>query len=109
MDDLSVSLNRSNIGRRIGNIFLNDLCFADDMCLINISSVDMQKLLGICSTYAIDHSLTNTANKSFSFYFILGTYTFCRPELYMDNLLIPNVLSVSILVPLYVKRTVIWT
>ena len=55
MDDLSVSLNSSNIGGRIGNIFLNHLCYADDLCLINLSPAGMQKLLGICSKYAIDH------------------------------------------------------
>ena len=51
----------------------------------------MQKLLGICSKYAIDHSLTYSAKKSFSLCFIPGTLKFDRPELYMDNLLITNV------------------
>ena len=49
MDDLSVSLNRSNIGERIENIFLNHLCYADDLCLVSLSSAGMQKLLSICS------------------------------------------------------------
>ena len=66
MDDLSVSLNSSNIGERFGNIFLNHLCYADDLCLISLSSASMQKLLGIWSKYAIDHSLTYNAKKSFS-------------------------------------------
>ena len=57
MDDLSVSLNSFNIEGRIGNIFPNNLCYADDLCLISSSSAGMQKLLGICSKYAIDHSL----------------------------------------------------
>ena len=47
MDDLSVSLNSSNIERRIGNIFLNHLCYADDLCLVSLLSAGMQKLLGI--------------------------------------------------------------
>ena len=58
MNNLSVSLNSSNIGGRIGSIFLNHLCYADDMCLISLASAGMQKLLGICSKYATDHSLT---------------------------------------------------
>ena len=58
MDDLSVSLNSSNIRGQIENIFLNYLCYADDLCLISLSSAVMQKLLDICSIYAIDHSLT---------------------------------------------------
>ena len=31
VDDLSVSLIRSNIGGQSGNIFLNHLCYADDL------------------------------------------------------------------------------
>ena len=69
MDDLSVSLNISNIGGRIGNIFLNHLCYADDLCLLSLSSTSMQKLLGICSKYANDHSLTYNAKISFSLCF----------------------------------------
>ena len=91
MDDLSVSLNSSNIVGRIGNIFLNHLCYADKLCLIRLSSVGMQKLLGICSKYAIDHSYTMT-KKLFSLCFIPGTLKFGRPALYiMDDLQIPNV------------------
>ena len=41
MDDLNVSLNSSNIGGRIGNIFPNHLCYADDLCLISLSSASM--------------------------------------------------------------------
>ena len=51
----------------------------------------MHKLLGICSKYAIDHSLTYNAKKKISLCFIPGTLKFCRPALYMDNLSIPNV------------------
>ena len=64
MDDLCVSVNSSDIGGQIENIILNHLCYADDLCLINLSSAGMQKLLGICSKYAIDHSLTYDAKKN---------------------------------------------
>ena len=67
MDDLTVSLNSCNIGGRFGNIFLNHLCYADDLCLISLSSAGMQKLLGICSKYAIDHSLTYNAKNCFHY------------------------------------------
>ena len=69
----------------------------------------MQKLLGICSKYIIDHSLTCNAKKSFSLCFIPGALKFDRPELYMDNLLIPYVsecMYLRKLVTLYIKRTV---
>ena len=67
MYDLNVSLNSSNIGGQFGNIFLNHLCYADDLCLISLSSAGMQKLLGIhvCSKYAIDHSLTYNSKNRF--------------------------------------------
>ena len=84
-------LNSSNIVGRIGNIFLNHLCDADNLCLISLSSVGMQKFLGICSKYAIDHSYTMT-KKLFSLCFIPGTLKFGRLALYiMDDLQIPNV------------------
>ena len=91
MDDLSVLLTSSNIGGRIGNIFLNHLCYADDLCLISLSSAGIQKLLGKCWKYAIDHCLIYSEKKSFSLCLIPGTLKFCRPEQYMDYLLIPNV------------------
>ena len=56
MDDLNVSLSISNFGEQIGNIFRNLICYADDLSLISLSFADMQKLLNVCSKYAIDHS-----------------------------------------------------
>ena len=38
MDDLSVALNNSGIGGYLGDTFLNYLCYADDICLISLSS-----------------------------------------------------------------------
>ena len=88
MDDLSVSVSSSNIGGRIGNIFLNHLCYVDDLCLGCSSFAGLQKLLNIYSMYASDHSLTYNA---FLLCFIPGTIQFGRHELYMDTLLVPNV------------------
>ena len=34
------------------------LCYADDLCLISLSSAGMQSLLDICNSYAIEHVLT---------------------------------------------------
>ena len=70
MDDLSCALNRSNIGGRIGEI-VNHLSYADDLCLICLSSAGMQKLLNVCSNYATEHSLSYNANKLYSFNFIV--------------------------------------
>ena len=57
MDDLSLMLNCSGIGGCIGTSFINHLCYADDLCLISLSSSDMQHLLIICNEYATTHKL----------------------------------------------------
>ena len=56
-DDLSTSLNNSGIGGYIGEKTINHLCYADDICLIALSSSAMQQLLNICHTYSTEHSL----------------------------------------------------
>ena len=43
-DDLSTSLNNSGIGGHIGEKTINHLCYADDICLIALSSSAMQQL-----------------------------------------------------------------
>ena len=65
MNDLSVHvlLNNSNIGGKIGGILVNHLSYADDMCLISLSSHGMIQLLNICDNFAISHSLTYDTNK----------------------------------------------
>ena len=88
MDGLSVLLNSSNIGGQIGYTFLNHLCYADDLCLISLSSAGMQKLLNICSKDAVDHSLTYNAKKSFSLCFIPS------PLIIINNPLIITILFV---------------
>ena len=54
MDGLNVLLKNSNLVRQIGHTFLNHLCYADDLCVISLSSACMQKLLNLCSKYADD-------------------------------------------------------
>ena len=55
MDYLSIKLNQSGIGRDIGGYLINYLCYADDLYLISLHFAAMQKLLDMCSTYAIEH------------------------------------------------------
>ena len=70
-DGLSVLLNCSTIGGQIGHTFLNHLCYADDLCLISLSSAGMQKLLNLCSKYTVDHSLTYNAKVQSLFRYVL--------------------------------------
>ena len=91
MDNLSCALNRSNIGGRIGGEIVNHLSYADDLCLICLSSAGMQKLLNVCSNYATEHSLSYNANKSYSLCFKATTIKFESPTLYFGQMSIPNV------------------
>ena len=55
MNDPSIVLNNSGIEEYLGDEFLNHLCYADDICLISLSSSGMQQLLNICLNYANNH------------------------------------------------------
>ena len=57
MDQLSIRLNGSGVGRDIGGHLINHLCYADDLCLIWMPSSGLQSLLDICNSYATEHVL----------------------------------------------------
>ena len=67
VNGLSVILNSFNIGGQIGYTFLNHLCYADDLCLLSLSSAGMQTLWKLCSKYAVDHSLPDNAKSLFRY------------------------------------------
>ena len=69
MDQLSTRLNGLGIGADIGGHLINHLCYADDLCLISLSSAGMQSLLDICNSYANEHVLTYNNSKSYSLCF----------------------------------------
>ena len=73
-----------------GNI-INHLRYADDLCLICISSAGIQKLLNVYSNHATEHSLLYDANKLCSLYFKATTIKFERPTLHFSQMSIPNV------------------
>ena len=55
MDGLSDKLNILEAGCYIGNICLNHIMFADDICCICPSVKGVQKLIKLCEEYAITH------------------------------------------------------
>ena len=63
--------NQSGIGGDIGDHLINHLFYADDLRLMSLSSASMQKLLDMCSTYAIEHFLTYNRSKSYPLCFKL--------------------------------------
>ena len=90
MDDLSKTLNNSGIGAYIGDAFLNHLCYADDICLISLSSSGMQQLLNICQNYANNHQLLYNDAKAFSLCF-RSDIKIKQPSFYLAHLKIPIV------------------
>ena len=65
LDQMSTRLNWSGIEGDIGGHLINHLCYADDLCLISLSSTGMQSLLEICNTYASEQVLTYKNSKSY--------------------------------------------
>ena len=54
-------------GGSLGDNLINQLCYADDLCLIALSSTRMQKVLDTCDAYATSHQLSYNATKSVFF------------------------------------------
>ena len=86
MDDLSKALNSSGIVGYLGAAFLNDLCYADDLCLIRLSYYGMQQLLNICQDYATNHQLAYNGAKSFPLCFKDKTIKIKQPSLFFNEL-----------------------
>ena len=74
MNSLSVSLNHSGIGGSLGENRINHLCYANDLCLIALSSSGMQCLLGIYDKLTTGHELTYNATKSYALCFEQNTH-----------------------------------
>ena len=91
MDDLSMHLNSSGIGGYLGTAFINHLCYADDLCLISLSSSGMQQLLHICNTYAAEHQLLYNGSKSFSLCFKRKELKVSSPSFFLGKSKIPIV------------------
>ena len=88
IDGLSNILNNSLIGGSLGGKGINYMLYADDLCIISLSSAGLQKLLSICDEYCACHSitvehmdssytyyLTNQIDSNFAFRLIDNRYT----------------------------------
>ena len=91
MDKLSIALNNSGTGGYLGNVFLNHLCYADDLCLISLLSTGMKQLLNICQNYAIDHQLLYNGSTSYSLCFKSKFINITQPSFFLNLLKIPIV------------------
>ena len=87
MNILSISLNYSCIRWSLGDNLTNHLCYADDLCLIALSSAGMQKLVDTCNAYATSHQLSYNATKSFSLCFKPNLIKLLLLVLYWESML----------------------
>ena len=86
VDELSDCLNKSGIGGSMNGTIINHMLYADDICIISLSSAGLQQLLNICSGYSELHDLTFNANKSMCMYFSTSMDKHCGcPVIYLGN------------------------
>ena len=86
VNDLSVCLNKSGVGGSMNGTFVNHMLYADDICIISLSSSGLQQLLNICDDYCKLHDLVFNAKKSMCIYFSTTINKHCGlPVIYLGN------------------------
>ena len=86
VNELSELLNKSGIGGNLGGTIINHMLYADDICIVSLSSSGLQHLLNICSDYCEQHDLTFNAKKSMCMYFSTSINKHCGlPVIYLSN------------------------
>ena len=64
LDDLSNELNTIKAGCYIGEVLLNHLMFADDICVFCPSVLLLQRIQDVCQAYAESHGIIFNCNKT---------------------------------------------
>ena len=64
IDGLSNILNNCTTGGCLGGKHINHMLYADDLCIVRLSSAELQNLLSICDKYCASHSITLNVKKS---------------------------------------------
>ena len=64
VNDLSKCLNKSGVVESMNGTFVNHMLYADDICIILLSSSGLQRLLNICDDDCKLHDLIFNAKKS---------------------------------------------
>lgn len=85
MNELSVKLSNSGVGGTLINTLINHLMYADDICLIAISSAGLQKLLNMCNVFAEENDLIFNSKKTVCMNFSPKGWKFPNPCLYLNN------------------------
>ena len=75
INDLLEAINKCGDGARFSDVFVGCIAYADDIALVSPTVTGMQRMLDICSDYAIDHSLVFNDKKSVATSFIKSKRT----------------------------------
>ena len=65
MDDLSVNFNKLQIGCLYAGTIMNDMMYADDLCVFSPNVSGLRKLTDCCAEYDNMFDVTYNGNKSF--------------------------------------------
>ena len=86
VNELSELLNKSGIGGNLGGTIIYHMLYADDICIVSLSSSGLQHLLNICSDYCERHDLTFNAKISMCMYFSTSINKHCGlAVIYLGN------------------------
>ena len=94
VDDLSSSLNNISAGCSVGNVSINHLLYADDVCLLASSVPGLRALISCCTDYADDHDLLFNPRKTKAMYFLPRNFVHGRcANVYNNDVLVRCVRS----------------
>jgi len=68
MDELSDQLGSARVECTLGNVVVNHLIFAIDICVFSPSTCGLQCLLNICDDFAAEHEIIFNCNKTIVFF-----------------------------------------
>ena len=91
MDNLSLMLKCSGIGGYIRIYFINHLCYADDLCIISLSSSGMQYLFVMSMQPLTNYYTVYNGSKSFLLCFKNNTLKVSSTSFYLDQIKILTV------------------
>ena len=77
INDLCVRLTNSGIGGTLGGKFVNHMIYADDLCIVSLSSFGLQTLLKMCTDYCDLHDIKFNATKSVCLFFMSSVNKSC--------------------------------
>ena len=86
IDNLSINLRNTKIGCTVASTMINHLIYADDLLLLCPSAKGLQKLIKICSDFAIAYDIIFNADKTCCMVFQSLTFKLRKiPKLHLND------------------------